>query len=64
MIDLKLFKNYFEHLSPSDMYKNLNETINMEQNKVLVNMIRKSLAGLIEKFKRSPTSNAKKIKQK
>ena len=64
MIDLNLFKNYFEYLSPSDMYNNLNEIINMEQNKVLVNMIRKSLAGLIEKFKRSPTSNAKKIKQK
>ena len=64
MIDLKLFKNYFEYLSPSDMYKNLNETRNMEQNKVLVNMIRKSLAGLIEKFKSSPTSNAKKLKQK
>ena len=64
MIDLNLFKNYFEYLSPSDMYNNLNGIINMEQNKVLVNMIRKSLAGLIEKFKRSPTSNAKKIKQK
>ena len=64
MIDLNSFKNYFEYLSPSDMYNNLNEIINMEQNKVLVNMIRKSLAGLIEKFKSSPTSNAKKLKQK
>ena len=27
MIDSKLFREYFEYLSPSDMYKNLNNTI-------------------------------------
>ena len=26
MIDHKLFKNYFEYFSPSDIYKNLNKT--------------------------------------
>ena len=60
MIDLKLFREYFEYLSPSDMYKNLNKTINSEENKVQVNTIKDKLANLMEEFKNRPTTNAKK----
>ena len=40
MIDLKLFREYFEYLSPSDMYKNLNKTIDSEENKAQINAIK------------------------
>ena len=33
MIDRELFRKYFEYLSPSDMHKNLNKTIESEENK-------------------------------
>ena len=33
-ISLELFRKYFECLSPLDMYKNLNESINTERNKI------------------------------
>ena len=32
MIDPKLFRKYFEYLSPSGMYKNLNKTTGSEKN--------------------------------
>ena len=59
-----MFKNYFEYLSPSNIYKNLNETIDTEQNQVRVNMIKNNLASFIEKIKRSPSSDAKRIKNR
>ena len=37
MIGPKLFREYFEYLSPSDMYKNLNKTTGSEQN--IINII-------------------------
>ena len=53
-IDTKLFTEYFEYLSPSDMYKNLNETIGLEENKAQVNAIKDKLAKLIKEFNISP----------
>ena len=64
MIDPKLFREYFEYLSPSDMYKNLNKTISSEENKAQVNAIKDKLANLMEAVKRSPTSDAKKIENR
>ena len=64
MIDLKLFREYFEYLSPSDMYKNLNKTIGSEENKAQVNAIKDKLANLMEAVKRSPTSDAKEIRNR
>ena len=64
MIDLKLFREYFKHLSQSDMYKNLNKTVGSEENKAKVNAIKDRLANLMEPFKSSPTSNAKRIRNR
>ena len=64
MIDPESFREYFEYLSPSDMYKNLNKTIGSEENKAQVNAIKDKLANLMEAVKSSPTSDAKKIKNK
>ena len=33
MIDPKFFREYFEYLSPSGMYNNLNKTTDFEENK-------------------------------
>ena len=64
MIDAKLFTEYFEYLSPSDMCKNLNRAIGSEQNKAQVNAIKDRLANLMEAIKSRPTSNAKKIRNR
>ena len=61
MIDLKLFREYFEYLSPIDMHEKLNKTIGSEENKAQVNAIKDKLANLMEAFKSNPTSNAKKL---
>ena len=47
---------------PSDMYRNLNKTADLEENKVQVNMIKSNLVNLIEKFKSKPTSDTKTIR--
>ena len=60
MIDLELFREYFEYSSPSDMCNNLNKAIGPEENKAQVNAIRDKLANKMEAVKRSPTSNVKK----
>ena len=60
MIDTKLFKEYFEYPSSSDMYKNLNKTIDLKKNKAQVNAIKDKLANLIKELKSRLTSNAKK----
>ena len=60
MIDTKLFREYFEYLNPSDMYKNLNKTTGLEENKAQVNTIKNRLANLMEAFISNPTSDAKK----
>ena len=60
MIDPESFREYFEYLSPSDMYNNLNKTIASAENKAQVNVIKDKLANLMETLRRSPTSDAKK----
>ena len=64
MIDTKLFREYFEYLNPSDMYKNLNKTTGLEENKAQVNTIKNRLANLMETFISNPTSDAKKIENR
>ena len=44
IMDSKLFREYFEYLSPSDMYKNLNKAIVSEKNETQVNAIKNKLA--------------------
>ena len=61
MIDLKLFREYFEYLSPTDMYKNLNKTAGSEENKAPVDTIKDRFPYLMEEFKSNSTSDAKKI---
>ena len=67
MIDPELFREYFEYLClkwQSDMYKNSNKTIGSEENKAQVNEIKDRSANLMEAFKNSPTSNAKRIRNR
>ena len=64
MIDTKLFREYFEYLNPSDMYKNLNKTTGLEENRAQVNTIKNRLANLMEAFISNPTSDAKKIENR
>ena len=64
MIETKLFREYFEYLNPSDMYKNLNKTTGLEENKAQVNTIKNRLANLMEAFISNPTSDAKKIENR
>ena len=64
MIDPESFTEYFGYLSPSEMYKNLNKTINSEENKAQINAIKDKLANLIEEFRSRSKSNAKKKKLK
>ena len=64
MINPKLFGEYFEYLSPSGMCQNLNKTIDSEENKALVNAIKDRLTNLMEAFKSSSTSNAKRIRNR
>ena len=64
-IDPKLFREYFEYLSPSDMCKNLIKTTGSEKkNKAQVNTIEDRLANLMEKFKSNPISVARKVKNR
>ena len=64
MIDPKSFREYFEYLSSSDMYKNLNKIIGSEENEVQVNTIKDKLANLMEVFKSRPRSDTKKIRKR
>ena len=59
-----MFERYFDYSNPSYMYKALNKTKNSEENKAQVNIIENRLANFIEVLKSSPTSDAKKIKNK
>ena len=60
MINPELFREYFKYSSPSNMYKNLNNTIGSEGNKSQVNAIKDKLDNLMEAFKSSPTNDKKK----
>ena len=59
MIDLESFRQYFKYLSTSNMYKNLSETIDSQENKAQLNKIENRLTNLIEKLKYNRTNNAK-----
>ena len=54
MISSKLFEKYFGYSSPSDMYKTLNETRNLEENKAEVNTIENRLTNFMEYWKVVP----------
>ena len=54
MISSKLFEKYFGYSNPSDMYKTLNETTNLEENKAEVNAIENRLTNLMEYWKVVP----------
>ena len=60
MINNNLFNEYFEYLSPSNMYKNLNTTTDIEENKTALNKIKHNLADLMVDIENDPTNNAKK----
>ena len=59
-----MFREYFEYLSPSDIYTNLNKTTGSEENKLQVNMTKNNLANLMKEFKSKPSSAAKAIKNR
>ena len=63
-ISLELFEIYFDYSSPSYIYKSLNETENLEENKVLVNILENRLTNLIKEIKSNPTSDTKKFKNR
>ena len=63
-ISLELFEIYFDYSSPSYMYKSLNETENLKENKVLVNILENRLNNLIKEIKSNPTSDTKKFKNR
>ena len=46
------------------MYKNLNNTRNIEKNKTIVNKTKNNLADLMMKLKNNPTNNAKRIRNR
>ena len=48
MITFELFEKYFVYLSPSDMYKALNETTCSEENEDQINTIENRLTNLME----------------
>ena len=60
VIELKLFREYFEYLKPRDMYKNLKKTTSSEENKSQVDTMKYRLANLMEEFKSNPTSDTTK----
>ena len=62
MINNNLFKEYFEYSSPSNMYKNLNTTTDI--NKTKEYKIEDKLANSMINIKNDPANNAKKIRNK
>ena len=62
MIDPELSRKYLEYSSPYNMYKNLNNTIGLEENKAQVNAIKDRLTKLMEAIKRSPTRSRTRTK--
>ena len=62
-INLKLFSKYFKYLSPSNLYKTLNEPINTDRNKILVNLIKSALTDLKKDVGNTLKDNANKIEE-
>ena len=64
VIDRKLLRRYFEYSSPSDMYKVLNETKRLEENKTYVNKIESRITSFIKMIESTPKSNMGKNRMK
>ena len=64
MIYTRSFEEYFGYSSPSAMYKTLNETAELEENKSQVKTIENILTSLIKKIESRPTSDVIKIKNR
>ena len=63
-ISLELFRKYFEYLSPVDMYKNLNDSINTERNKIQTESIKNAFTDFKKDTENTPKDNANKIEEK
>ena len=59
MMNSKLFREYSEYLSPSNMYQNLDKTTGSEKNKTPVNTMKTKLANSMVAFKSELTNEAK-----
>ena len=57
-----MFERYFGYSNPSYMYKALNQTKNLEENKTQVNKIENKLNNLVKTIKNKPTNDVKKLK--
>ena len=64
ILNPELFRKYFKYSTPSDMYKNVNNTIGLEENEAQVTVIKNELANLMEAFKSSLTSDTKIIRNR
>ena len=63
-INNNFFKEYFEYSSLSNMYKNLNTTRDIEENKIKINKIKNNLTYLMMESKNNATNNTKKIRNR
>ena len=57
-----MFERYFGYSNTSYMYKALNQTKNLEENKTQVNTIENKLNNLVKTIKNKPTNDVKKLK--
>ena len=62
-INLELFRKYFKYLSLVDMYKNLNESINTEINKIQTELIKDALTNFKKDTENMSKDNANKIEE-
>ena len=58
-----MFKRYFKYSSPTDMYKNLNKSINIEKNKIQTELINNALINLKKDTENTPKDNTNKIEE-
>ena len=63
MISSKLFEKYFGYSSPSDMYKILNETRNLEENKANADIFENNLVYLTKNIKNSSKDGVDKTEE-
>ena len=62
-INLELFRKYFKYSSPVHVYKNLNELINTDANKVQANSIKSALTDFKKDTENRPKDIANKIEE-
>ena len=63
MIDPELFREYFEYLSPSDMYNTLSDTKNTEKQNIQVNLIKSGLIDLQKDIENTSKDDVNKIEK-